>query len=133
MIFDVTVEVSLRPGIADPQGATIERALPALGFGGVSGVSVGKSIRFQVEAVDRPTAATLVDDLEQVRVAHVGEEQGGLLFVEDGVFGISASMLPGQSWSDFKSNQAELFKISKVGADQFDDAGVINFSAIGNG
>ena len=37
--------------------------LPALGFGGVSGVSVGKSIRFQVEAVDRPTAATLVDDL----------------------------------------------------------------------
>lgn len=63
MIFDVTVEVSLRPGIADPQGATIERALPALGFGGVSGVSVGKSIRFQVDAADRSTAATLVDDL----------------------------------------------------------------------
>ena len=30
--FSVLVEVSLRPGIADPQGATIERALPALGF-----------------------------------------------------------------------------------------------------
>ena len=41
MIFDVTVEVRLRPGIADPQGATIERALPALGFDGVSGVWVG--------------------------------------------------------------------------------------------
>jgi phosphoribosylformylglycinamidine synthase len=63
MVFDVTVEVRLRPGIADPQGATIERALPALGFEGVSGVSVGKSIRFQVEATDRGAAATVVDDL----------------------------------------------------------------------
>ncbi len=63
MIFDVTVEVSLRPGIADPQGATIERALPALGFDGVSGVSVGKSIRFRVDAADHATASALVDDL----------------------------------------------------------------------
>lgn len=63
MIFDVIVEVRLRPGIADPQGATIERALPALGFEGVSGVGVGKSIRFQVEAADRVAAAGLVDDL----------------------------------------------------------------------
>ena len=31
MTFDVAVEVRLRPGIADPQGSTIERALPALG------------------------------------------------------------------------------------------------------
>ncbi|MDQ1375707.1 MAG: phosphoribosylformylglycinamidine synthase subunit PurS, partial [Actinomycetota bacterium] len=43
--FDILVEVSLRPGIADPQGATIERALPALGFDGVTGVRVGKAIR----------------------------------------------------------------------------------------
>ena len=39
-----------RPGIADPQGATIERSLPALGFGGVAGVRVGKCIRFDIEA-----------------------------------------------------------------------------------
>lgn len=63
MIFDVTVEVRLRPGIADPQGATIERALPALGFRGVTGVAVGKSIRFQVEAADHEAASALVDDL----------------------------------------------------------------------
>lgn len=50
MTFDVQVEVTLRPGIADPEGATIERALPALGFEGVSGVTVGKSIRFRLEA-----------------------------------------------------------------------------------
>ena len=63
MIFDVAVEVRLRPGIADPQGATIERALPALGFGGVDGVKVGKSIRFTVEAATEDEARSLVDDL----------------------------------------------------------------------
>ena len=30
--FEALVEVQLRPGISDPKGATIERALPALGF-----------------------------------------------------------------------------------------------------
>ena len=38
--YEVLVEVSLRPGIADPQGATIERALPALGFDGIDSVRV---------------------------------------------------------------------------------------------
>src|SRR5437879_4051457 len=44
--FSVLVEVRLRPGIADPQGATIERSLPHLGFDGISTVTVGKAIRF---------------------------------------------------------------------------------------
>jgi phosphoribosylformylglycinamidine synthase PurS subunit len=54
--FEVRVEVSLRPGIADPQGATIERALPALGFQGVGGMRVGKVMRFTVEAADEAAA-----------------------------------------------------------------------------
>ena len=56
MRFDVLVEVRLRPGIADPQGATIERALPALGFSGVEHVRVGKAIRFAVDAADEADA-----------------------------------------------------------------------------
>jgi len=54
--FEVRVEVRLRPGIADPQGATIERALPALGFHGVEGMRVGKVMRFTVEAADETAA-----------------------------------------------------------------------------
>jgi phosphoribosylformylglycinamidine synthase subunit PurS len=50
--FEALVEVQLRPGIADPQGATIERSLPALGFSGISGVRAGKAFRFEVEAAD---------------------------------------------------------------------------------
>jgi phosphoribosylformylglycinamidine synthase subunit PurS len=62
-LFPVLVEVTLRPGIADPQGATIERALPALGFEGVESVRVGKAIRFTVEAPDAEAARSRVHDL----------------------------------------------------------------------
>ena len=63
MRFPVLVEVRLRPGIADPQGATIQRALPALGFDGVEQVRVGKAIRFTVEASDEAAARRQVDEL----------------------------------------------------------------------
>jgi phosphoribosylformylglycinamidine synthase len=63
MIFDVHVDVQLRPGIADPQGSTIERSLPTLGFEGIDGVRVGKSIRFRIEADDEAAARSRVDDL----------------------------------------------------------------------
>lgn len=65
MLFSVLVETRLRPGIADPQGATIERSLPALGFTGISGVRVGKALRFTVEAADEATAAQLAEDVTQ--------------------------------------------------------------------
>jgi phosphoribosylformylglycinamidine synthase PurS subunit len=61
--FSVLVEVRLRDGIADPQGATIERSLPTLGFGDVRGVTVGKAIRFTVEAPDEAAARGQVQDL----------------------------------------------------------------------
>lgn len=63
MRFSVLVEVRLRPGIADPEGSTIEAALPALGFTGVNGVRVGKAIRLDVEAGDQASARALVDEL----------------------------------------------------------------------
>jgi phosphoribosylformylglycinamidine synthase len=61
--FPVLVEVTLRPDVADPQGATIERSLPALGFGEVAGVRVGKAIRFTVDATDEAAARTRVEEL----------------------------------------------------------------------
>lgn len=63
MTFDVLVEVRLRPGIADPQGATIERALPTLGVHTVSGVRVGKAIRLSIDAPDADAARASVADL----------------------------------------------------------------------
>ena len=63
MNYPVLVEVRLRPGIADPEGATISRALPALGFSGVADVRVGKAIRFTVEAPDEPSARAQAEEL----------------------------------------------------------------------
>jgi phosphoribosylformylglycinamidine synthase len=65
MIFSVLVETPLRPGIADPQGATIERSVPKLGFAGISGVRVGKAIRFTIDAADEAAAAAEADAVTQ--------------------------------------------------------------------
>ncbi|GAC1322063.1 MAG: phosphoribosylformylglycinamidine synthase subunit PurS [Acidimicrobiales bacterium] len=63
MRYEVMVEVRLRPGIADPAGATIERALPALGFSGIEAMSVGKSFRFTVDAGSEDEAGARAEDL----------------------------------------------------------------------
>ena len=63
MLFSVLVETRLRPGIADPQGATIERSLPALGFDGIRGVRVGKAIRFELEAPDDASARAHAEEV----------------------------------------------------------------------
>jgi phosphoribosylformylglycinamidine synthase len=43
--------VLIRPkeGILDPQGKAVERALPALGFSGVSHVRVGRMVELEAE------------------------------------------------------------------------------------
>jgi phosphoribosylformylglycinamidine synthase len=63
MRFEVTVEVQLKEGVADPQGATIERSLPTLGFEGVEGVRVGKCIRFVLDTTDEAAARAEVTDM----------------------------------------------------------------------
>jgi phosphoribosylformylglycinamidine synthase subunit PurS len=62
-LFEARVEVSHLPGIADPAGATVERALPALGYTNVSQVHIGKTIRLVVDAADEATARREVDDM----------------------------------------------------------------------
>jgi phosphoribosylformylglycinamidine synthase PurS subunit len=63
MRFAARVEVRLRHGIADPEGATIERALPALGFDDVKEVRAGRSFRFELDAADEATARRRAEEL----------------------------------------------------------------------
>jgi phosphoribosylformylglycinamidine synthase PurS subunit len=69
----VKAKVLIRPkeGILDPQGKAIERALPALGFEGVSGVRVGRLVELETDDPDRIAdlcekllANTLIEDYE---------------------------------------------------------------------
>ena len=63
MMFTARVDIVLKPGIADPQGLTIERALPALGYDGVKNVRVGKLIELEVEADDLDQAKESVEEM----------------------------------------------------------------------
>jgi phosphoribosylformylglycinamidine synthase len=65
--------VLIRPkeGILDPQGQAVERALPALGFQGVSNVHVGRMVELEVESAEgieqmceRLLANPLIEDYE---------------------------------------------------------------------
>jgi len=58
--FAVAVDVMPKDGISDPQGQTIERALPSLGFANVHDVRVGKRIELVVEAPDAEVAEAVV-------------------------------------------------------------------------
>ena len=69
------VRVLVRPkeGILDPQGIAVERALPALGFDGVSHVHVGRLIELDVEDASQVDAMCqkllvnpLIEDYEVV-------------------------------------------------------------------
>lgn len=70
MEFIAEVDVMLKEGISDPQGQTIERALPALGYSAIGGVRVGKHIRLRVEADDEATAREQVAGLCDVLLAN---------------------------------------------------------------
>ncbi len=59
--YTFEVLVTLKEGLADPQGKAVESALPSLGWTNVRHVRVGKHIKLDVEAADEASA------LEQVR------------------------------------------------------------------
>jgi phosphoribosylformylglycinamidine synthase subunit PurS len=61
--YEARIEVTHLPGVLDPQGATVERALPALGYSGVTDVRIVKCIRLIVEAPDRETARRQVESM----------------------------------------------------------------------
>jgi phosphoribosylformylglycinamidine synthase PurS subunit len=69
----VRARVLIRPkqGILDPQGAAVQRALPALGFSGVTNVHVGRLVELDIEDAeqlapmcDKLLANPLVEDYE---------------------------------------------------------------------
>jgi phosphoribosylformylglycinamidine synthase subunit PurS len=63
MRFAVRIDVTHLPGVLDPQGATVERALPALGYANVSEVSIAKTIRLVLDADSPEAARAQVDEM----------------------------------------------------------------------
>jgi len=61
--YAVRIDVTHLPGVLDPAGATVERALPALGYDNVSGVSIAKTIRLALDADSEDAARAQVDEM----------------------------------------------------------------------
>lgn len=59
----VTVFVSPKISVLDPQGAAVEHAMKSLGHESVEGVRVGKTITFQMEGSDSPEVREKLDKL----------------------------------------------------------------------
>ena len=62
--MNVTVIVTMKPTVLDPQGITIQRNLEALGFSGVDGIRQGKYFQIQVsDDLDESARVSLVERL----------------------------------------------------------------------
>ena len=62
-MYKVSVYVTPKHGVVDPQGAVIERALPALGHSGGTNIRVGRYITLDVDGADADTVRADVDDM----------------------------------------------------------------------
>jgi phosphoribosylformylglycinamidine synthase len=61
--FRVSVHITPRRGILDPQGKAVEGALHSLGFGGVKEVHVGRYIVVETEADSQSAAEESVKSM----------------------------------------------------------------------
>jgi phosphoribosylformylglycinamidine synthase len=63
MRYQARIDVAHLPGVLDPQGATVERALPALGYHNVSDVAIAKTIRLVLDSPSAEAAQAQVDEM----------------------------------------------------------------------
>jgi phosphoribosylformylglycinamidine synthase PurS subunit len=61
--YEARIDVAHLPGVLDPQGATVARALPALGYHNVGDVSIAKTIRLVIDAPSADAARDQVDEM----------------------------------------------------------------------
>jgi phosphoribosylformylglycinamidine synthase PurS subunit len=86
-VYKVSVFVTPKKGVADPQGAVVERALPALGYNGVSNIRVGRYITLELEGADELAIKAEVEGMCRKLLANP--------IIEDYWFEISRSLVDG--------------------------------------
>ncbi len=75
MNWQATVSITPKAGLRDPDGATIEDALHALGWGDVAAVHVGRTISFTVAGDDEECARrSVIEMCEQILANPVIED-----------------------------------------------------------
>ena len=62
-MFKVKIYISLKKGVADPQGTTIKSALNSLGYQGIGKVRMGKYMQVELNVKDKKEARGEVVDM----------------------------------------------------------------------
>jgi phosphoribosylformylglycinamidine synthase len=81
--FRVSVNISPRQGILDPQGKAVADALHSLDFADVRDVRIGRFVVVQVDAPDRESASERVRDMCDRLLANPVVEDFQIASVED--------------------------------------------------
>lgn len=83
MNMKAKVTVTLKSGVLDPQGRAIEGALKSLGWKGVTGVRVGKSIELEVDEKDSQSARATVQKMCEKLLANPVTEKYQIEIITD--------------------------------------------------
>lgn len=82
-MFKVSVVVTYKPSVLDPQAEVIEGAIQRLGYQGVSNLKLGKQFDFVLEAESREVASQMVDEICDTLLANVNMETYSFELTED--------------------------------------------------
>jgi len=64
-LLTAEIRVTLKDGVLDPQGTTLNRSLENIGYKGLKEVRMGKLIQLTLDLSDREQAKKLVEELCQ--------------------------------------------------------------------
>ena len=91
MRFEAEVLVTLKPGLADPQGKAVEGALPALGWTNVSGVRVGKHLHLEVDGASEDAVRRQIEAMAERFLSNPVIEDARIVEVRPGGLGGQAA------------------------------------------
>lgn len=78
----VRVQVTRRPEISDPQGIAVGKALTDLGYEGVGGVRIDRTIEFDLETDDVEQATIMADEMCRKLLANPVMEDYEIMVIE---------------------------------------------------
>jgi phosphoribosylformylglycinamidine synthase subunit PurS len=76
--YEITVSITPREGILDPEGQAVQGALRSLGFSGVSAVRGGRRIHFRLEAANEEEARSQTEEMCRQLLANPVTEDYGI-------------------------------------------------------
>ena len=69
-MFKVTVKITLRESILDPQGNATQNALQTLGFEAIDRVRIGKLVEMSIQADDEESALEMATEASEKLLAN---------------------------------------------------------------